>query len=196
MTKSKIYQILILVVIFLIVSFTYYYFYNNKNVNQSNNEIKNSIKNEFLNNTNGSKIQDIFYISKDKDGNSYEIKSENAEIFQEDAYMLKLSKVSAIIKIEGSGIVKIYSGSAIYNKNNLNTYFYNNVRMDYNEHKITSEDIYMNFENKNIKVTGNVNYINDKSNLNDDIVEMDLLTKISKIYMKNKTDKIKANIIN
>jgi len=196
MTKSKIYQILILVVIFLIVSFTYYYFYNNKNVNQSNNEIKNSIKNEFLNNTNGSKIQDIFYISKDKDGNSYEIKSENAEIFQEDAYMLKLSKVSAIIKIEGSGIVKIYSGSAIYNKNNLNTYFYNNVRMDYNEHKITSEDIYMNFENKNIKVTGNVNYINDKSNLNADIVEMDLLTKISKIYMKNKTDKIKANIIN
>ena len=196
MTKSKIYQILILVVIFLIVSFTYYYFYNNKNVNQSNNEIKNSIKNEFLNNTNGSKIQDIFYISKDKDGNSYEIKSENAEIFQEDAYMLKLSKVSAIIKIEGSGIVKIYSGSAIYNKNNLNTYFYNNVRMDYNEHKITSEDIYMNFENKNIKVTGNVNYINAKSNLNADIVEMDLLTKISKIYMKNKTDKIKANIIN
>jgi len=196
MTKSKIYQILILVVIFLIVSFTYYYFYNNKNVNQSNNEIKNSIKNEFLNNTNGSKIQDIFYISKDKDGNSYEIKSENAEIFQEDVYMLKLSKVSAIIKIEGSGIVKIYSGSAIYNKNNLNTYFYNNVRMDYNEHKITSEDIYMNFENKNIKVTGNVNYINDKSNLNADIVEMDLLTKISKIYMKNKTDKIKANIIN
>jgi len=196
MIKSKIYQILILVVIFLIVSFTYYYFYNNKNVNQSNNEIKNSIKNEFLNNTNGSKIQDIFYISKDKDGNSYEIKSENAEIFQEDAYMLKLSKVSAIIKIEGSGIVKIYSGSAIYNKNNLNTYFYNNVRMDYNEHKITSEDIYMNFENKNIKVTGNVNYINDKSNLNADIVEMDLLTKISKIYMKNKTDKIKANIIN
>jgi len=196
MTKSKIYQILILVVIFLIVSFTYYYFYNNKNVNQSNNEIKNSIKNEFLNNTNGSKIQDIFYISKDKDGNSYEIKSENAEIFQEDVYMLKLSKVSAIIKIEGSGIVKIYSGSAIYNKNNLNTYFYNNVRMDYNEHKITSEDIYMNFENKNIKVTGNVNYINAKSNLNADIVEMDLLTKISKIYMKNKTDKIKANIIN
>ena len=196
MTKSKIYQILILVVIFLIVSLTYYYFYNNKNINQSNNEIKNSIETEFLNNTNGSKIEDIFYISTDKDGNSYEIKSENAEIFQEDVYLLKLSKVSAIIKIEGSGIVKIYSGSAIYNKNNLNTYFYNNVRMDYNEHKITSEDIDMNFENKNIKVTGNVNYINNKSNLNADIVEMDLLTKISKIYMKNKTDKIKANIIN
>ena len=68
--------------------------------------------------------------------------------------------------------------------------------MDYNEHKITSEDIDMNFENKNIKVTGNVNYINNKSNLNADIVEMDLLTKISKIYMKNKTDKIKANIVN
>ena len=196
MTKSKIYQILILVVIFLILSFTYYNFYNNKNISQSSNDVKNSIETEFLSNTNGSQIQDIYYISTDKNGNSYEINSENAEIFQEDVYLLKLSKVSAIIKIKGSGIIKINSGSAIYNKNNLNTYFYNNVRMDYNEHKITSEDIDMNFENKNIKVTGNVNYINNKSNLNADIVEMDLLTKISKIYMKNKTDKIKANIIN
>ena len=54
----------------------------------------------------------------------------------------------------------------------------------------------MNYVSKNIKITGNVNYLNNNNFFNADIIEMDMLTKSSRIYMKKKTDKIKALVFN
>jgi len=98
--------------------------------------------------------------------------------------------------LKKSGIINISSKNALYNRVNLNTYFYEDVNLDFNEHSLKSYDLNMNYVSKNIKITGNVNYLNNNNFFNADIIEMDMLTKSSRIYMKKKTDKIKALVFN
>tara|TARA_B100001109_G_C18829993_1_gene459015 strand:- start:256 stop:846 length:591 start_codon:yes stop_codon:yes gene_type:complete len=196
MSKSTIYQIIILVSILLIVIFTYYSFFY-KNINQNLTDLKNQkLENQIVNNEVGSKIDEIYYISKDEKGNSYEITAMNGELDPQNLNILKLKDVRAIIIIKNSGTINISSKNALYNRDNLNTYFYQDVNLNFNEHIIASEIIDMNYIEKNIKISENVSYKNNNNFLNTDIIEIDMLTKISKIYMKNKKDKIKAQIFN
>ena len=196
MSKSTIYQIIILVSILLIVIFTYYSFFYKK-INQNLTDLKNQkLENQIVNNEVGSKIDEIYYISKDEKGNSYEITAMNGELDPQNLNILKLKDVRAIIIIKNSGTINISSKNALYNRDNLNTYFYQDVNLNFNEHIIASEIIDMNYIEKNIKISENVSYKNNNNFLNTDIIEIDMLTKISKIYMKNKKDKIKAQIFN
>ena len=98
--------------------------------------------------------------------------------------------------MQNSGIVYISSRNAIYNRENLNTYFYDSVQLNFNDHDVNSDEIDMNYISKNLKIAGNVKYNNNRNYLKADVVEMDLLTKISKIYMKNKKSKIMGKIVN
>ena len=175
---------------------TYYFFFYNQNKQPNFNERSQSKNKEISNNEGGSKIDDLYYISTDKSGNSYEITSESGELDPDKGDVIKLKNVKAIINIKNSGIIYISSKFALYNRDNLNTYFYDDVDLNFNQHYITSSDIEMNYVNKNIKISGNVNYKNDNNHLNADIIEMNLLTKVSKIYMKKKTDRVKALILN
>ena len=196
MAKSTIYQIFILIFIILIIFFTYYSFFYSKNSSTSIIKPNENINSQKFNEEVGSKIEDIYYVSKDEDGNSYEIIADNGELNQKSLDIIKLTNVKATISIKNSGIIYISSKNALYNRVNLNTYFYENVNLDYNEHIITSEDMNMNYVNKDIKISGNVNYVNNENTLNADVIEMDMLTKVSRIYMKKNTDKIKAIIFN
>ncbi len=196
MSRSTIYQILILFLIFLIMISTYYFFFNNQNKQPNLNESSQSKNMEISNNESGNTIDDLYYISTDKSGNSYEITSESGELDPDKGDVIKLKNVKAIINIKNSGIVYISSKFAHYNRDNLNTYFYDDVDLNFNQHYISSNDIEMNYVNKNIKISGNVNYKNDNNHLNADIIEMNLLTKVSKIYMKKRTDRVKALILN
>jgi len=196
MAKSTIYQIFILIFIILIIFFTYYSFFYSKNSSTSIIKPNENINSQKFNEEVGSKIEDIYYVSKDEDGSSYEIIADNGELNQKSLDIIKLTNVKATINIKNSGIIYISSKNALYNRVNLNTYFYENVNLDYNEHIITSEDMNMNYVNKDIKISGNVNYVNNENTLNADVIEMDMLTKVSRIYMKKNTDKIKAIIFN
>ena len=196
MSKSTLYQTLILAFIMLIIIFTYYSFFYKKN-NQSFTELDNqNLKDQKLNNETSSKIDDIYYISKDEKGNSYEITAMTGELDTQNLNIIKLKNVKAIVLIKNSGTINISSKNALYNRDNLNTYFYEDVNLNFNDHIMTSEIVDMNYIEKNIKISENVSYKNNNNFLNTDIIEIDMLTKISKIYMKNKKDKIKAQIFN
>ena len=196
MSKSTLYQTLILAFIMLIIIFTYYSFFYKKN-NQSFTELDNqNLKDQKLNNETSSKIDDIYYISKDEKGNSYEITAMTGELDTQNLNIIKLKNVKAIVLIKNSGTINISSKNALYNRDNLNTYFYEDVNLNFNDHIMTSEIVDMNYIEKNIKISENVSYKNSNNFLKTDIIEIDMLTRISKIYMKNKTDKIKGLIIN
>ena len=196
MSKSTLYQTLILAFIMLIIIFTYYSFFYKKN-NQSFTELDNqNLKDQKLNNETSSKIDDIYYISKDEKGNSYEITAMTGELDTQNLNIIKLKNVKAIVLIKNSGTINISSKNALYNRDNLNTYFYEDVNLNFNDHIMTSEIVDMNYIEKNIKISENVSYKNSKNFFKTDIIEIDMLTRISKIYMKNKTDKIKGLIIN
>jgi lipopolysaccharide assembly outer membrane protein LptD (OstA) len=151
----------------------------------------NSLKTEDSN-----RIEELNYSSNDNHGNIYEIFSETGVIDKDNIDLLILKKVKAVINIKNSGIVYVYSDFAKYNKSNLNTHFYENVILEFNEHNISSNNIYLNYVQKEFKISDNINYHDKNNKMTADVIEFNLLTKVSKIYMLDKNDKIKVLIKN
>ena len=141
-------------------------------------------------------ISKLTYKSLDDNGNVYEIKSDSGFIQKNDNNTLLLKKVEAKILIYNYGTVYIFSDNALYNKVSLDTHFYENVNLKYHNHDIKSDDLYLEYSEKKVKISNNVHYESQNSKLIADEITMNLLTKVSKIYMTNKKKKVKAIINN
>ena len=189
MSSKLLIQLSITLLIALILLVFYYFFFANDNtfVKEDKVDVDNQINN---------KIVDLEYTANDIDGNSYIINSEYGEISDLDSNELKLQNVKAIIEIKNSESVIILSDYANYNKLTLNTYFYDNVKLTYIGHLITSDKMFLNYLNKDINIQENVVYEGYNNKLLADIIEIDLVTKFSKIYMLDKYGKVKVNIKN
>ena len=193
MRTSLLIQTTILLIVIVIIFASYkFFFYENqtKEVNILTRTEKNDIKKE------DNLIEDLNYNSSDENGNIYEINSKSGVIDEKDINILYLKNVKAVIKIKNSGVVNVYSDFAKYNKSNLNTHFYENVSLKFRDHNIASNNIYLNYLEKKIKITNNISYYDKNNKMTADVIEFDLLTKMSKIYMLEKTNKIKGLIKN
>tara|TARA_B100001250_G_C19727768_1_gene756913 strand:- start:21 stop:602 length:582 start_codon:yes stop_codon:yes gene_type:complete len=193
MRTSLLIQTTILLIVIVIIFASYkFFFYENqtKEVNILTRTEKNDIKKE------DNLIEDLNYNSSDENGNVYEINSESGVIDEKDINILYLKNVKAVIKIKNSGVVNVYSDFAKYNKSNLNTHFYENVSLKFRDHNIASNNIYLNYLEKKIKITNNISYYDKNNKMTADVIEFDLLTKMSKIYMMDKANKIKGLIKN
>ena len=189
MSSKLLIQLSITLLIALILLVFYYFFFTSDNtfVKGDKVDVDNQINN---------KIVDLKYTAEDMDGNSYIIHSEYGKISDLDSNELKLQGVKAIIEIKNSENVIILSDYANYNKVTLNTYFYDNVKLTYIGHIITSDKMFLNYVNKDINIQENVVYEGYNNKLLADIIEIDLVTKFSKIYMLDKYGKVKVNIKN
>ena len=189
MSSKLLIQLSITLLIALILLVFYYFFFTNDNtfIKEDKVDVDNQINN---------KIVDLKYTANDIDGNSYIINSEYGEISDLDGNELKLQGVKAEIEIKNSESVIILSDYANYNKVTLNTYFYDNVKLTYIGHLITSDKMFLNYVNKDINIQENVVYEGYNNKLLADIIEIDLVTKFSKIYMLDKYGKVKVNIKN
>jgi len=185
-SKSLIQSGIVLVIaIILLVNYLIFFNKNDNLVKLNITEINNNIDN---------KILDLKYNAIDEDGNSYIIESEAGKITENDKNVLLLEKVTGIIKIKDSENIIILSDFANYNKVSLDTYFYGNVRLSYDEHLIDSDELFVNYIDKNISIRNNVHYKSYKNKLKADILEIDLVTKFSKIYMLDKQKKVKVEL--
>ena len=189
MSSKLLIQLSITLLIALILLIFYFFFFTNNKalIKEGNIDVDNQINN---------KIVDLKYTANDIDGNSYIINSEYGEISDLDSNELKLQNVKAIIEIKNSESVIILSDYANYNKLTLNTYFYDNVKLTYSGHLVTSDQMFLNYVNKDINIKENVVYEGYDNKLLADIIEIDLVTKFSKIYMLDKYGKVKVNIKN
>tara|TARA_B100000965_G_scaffold225111_1_gene188431 strand:+ start:262 stop:846 length:585 start_codon:yes stop_codon:yes gene_type:complete len=194
MRKTLLIQTIILSFIILIIFFSYRFFFDEKQNSEKNLLTKSEENN--IEKKEGNLIEDLNYNSRDENGNSYEISSKTGMIDEKNINILYLKKVKGIINIKNSGIVSIYSDFAKYNKSNLNTHFYENVILKFKDHNITSHNIYLNYLTKKIKITNNISYYDNDNKITADVMEFDLLTKMSKIYMLDKNNKIKGLIKN
>ena len=193
MRTSLLIQTTILLIVIVIIFASYkFFFYENqtKEVKILTKTEKNDIKKD------DNLIEDLNYNSSDENGNVYEINSESGVIDEKDINILYLKNVKAVIKIKNSGVVNVYSDFAKYNKSNLNTHFYENVSLNFKDHNIASNNIYLNYLEKKIKITNNISYYDKNNKMTADVIEFDLLTKMSKIYMLDKANKIKGIIKN
>ena len=192
MRKSLLIQASILTAIIIIIFFSYKFFFYESQNNQFNllsKTNKNNIEKEDDN-----VIEDLNYNSSDERGNIYEIFSETGMVDKENIDILHLKKVRAVVNIKNYGIINVYSDFAKYNKYNLNTHFYENVSLKFKDNNITSNNIYLDYIEKKIKITDNINYYDKDNKMTADIIEYDLLTKTSRIYMLDETSKIKGLI--
>ena len=194
MRKSLLIQTTILSLIIIIIFFSYRFFlYERQNKEE---KFLGKIDKNIIEKKDANKIEDLNYSSTDNNGNIYEIFSKTGILDKEDINILYLKKVKAIIKIKNSGTINLYSDFAKYNKSNLNTHFYENVKIKFKDHNLTSSNVYLNYIKKKIKIANNINYYDKDNKMTADIIEYDLLTKISKVYMLDQNKKVKVLIKN
>ena len=195
MSKQLKIQLGIFVLIVVLFSYFYYSVSKEDNIEKKNLSLSNLDTKE-VNENFSNKISDIKYKSSDKTGNQYEISSASGESEIENPEVLNLEDVEGKISILNKETVLIYSDFAKYDKDSLNTHFYGNVRLIYGNHNINSDDLFLNFFDKQTLVKNNIYYTDQQNKLFADIIEIDLMTKISKVYMLEKQKKILVEIKN
>ena len=137
-------------------------------------------------------IENVNYITKDADGNEYLVNSEIGEIDYNNPNIIYLTNVTAVIKLKDSENVNIISDFGKYNTENFDTIFSKNVIIDYQENKITGEYLDFSPNRNSMIVSKNVIYTNLENILKADVIEIDLKTKDTKIYMYEDKKKVRV----
>ena len=140
-------------------------------------------------------IKDVSYRSNDAKGNEYVLNANEGQIDINNDKVIFLKGVEATITMASSEIIKIQSKFGKYNINNYDTIFSENVLIEYKDNKIKGN--YLDFSlNRNLLIISkNVVYLNQKNLLRADVVEINISTKDTKIFMyeEEKKVKIKSN---
>ncbi len=187
--KKKIFIQLFLFSLFLFLSIVSYYKYFNKeskNLTEVTQDIDLNKKNNETN-----LITNLKYFSIDKKGNKYEITSEYGEIDTNNPDLIMMKNVKAIIEIYNSEPIIITSNFAKYNVKNYDTSFKGNILVKHADNKLNGENLDLSFQNNLMSMYNNIIYQNPDTKLLADKLEIDLITKDSKIFMNNKENKIK-----
>jgi hypothetical protein len=151
-------------------------------------EIKPKSTEELVNNSNI--IENVNYKTRDGKGNEYVINAIKGEIDYSNSNIIYLTKVNALIKLSNSEIITITSDYGKYNSENFDTIFSKNVIINYLENEIVGEYLDFSILRNTMIITKNVKYSNSKNTLFADVIEMDIKTKDTKIYMHEGLKKV------
>lgn len=135
-------------------------------------------------------MKDVNYLSTDAKGNQYIINAAEGEIDYSNQNIIYLKDVNAIIYLKNSNNIEITSDYGKYNTNNYETIFSKNVIINYLDNKITSEYLDFSIKRNSMIISKNVIYTNLENMLEADVVEIDITTKDTKIYMHNNKEKV------
>ena len=191
MYKKILIQFLLLITIFIIVFSTFFLYFNKKEKLKASNLPIIKEKESLIDDETGTLIKDINYSFSDLSGNYYELMSKVGKIDINNSDKIFMTNVVATIYLVDSSPVKITSKYANYNKINHETSFFENVKVTHLIHKATSENLDISFNDNLASMYNNIVYNKPGTNLKADRLEIDLITKNSKIFMDNKTEKIK-----
>ena len=165
------------------VFFIFYFFLKQKN----NKEIPVAEINE---NYNSNLLEDIKYVAKDADGNEYIIIAENGEIDLDNSDVIFLEKVYSLIKLKNSDEINIYSDFGKYNSSNYDTIFSKNVVITYLDNKITGEYLDFSLSQNRMLISRDVIFTNSENILRSDVIELNINSKDTKIFMYEENKKV------
>ena len=181
------YRYFIFLTIFLVGSFFIYsnYFHKEKANLNKNLEV------EEEKSSNSNIIKDIKYSSKDLKGNEYIILADEGEIDLDNSDIIFLKEVKAFINlIENNETITVVSDFGKYNSINYDTIFSQNVKIKYQDNTIIGDYLDFSMMKNLLIISKNVVYTNPNNILKADVVELDTITKDTKIFMYNSTDKV------
>ena len=143
--------------------------------------------------SNSNIIKDIKYSSKDLKGNEYTITADEGEIDLNNTNIIFLKNVIAYIKlIKNDEIIKISSNFGKYNTVSYDKIYTKTVEIDYIDNNLTGDYLDFSMMNNLLIMSKNVIYTNPNNILKADVVELDTITKDTKIFMYNSTEKVEV----
>jgi len=175
-----------IVLLSLIIFLTYIFFYTYLKKDDKTVEKENTDRQ-----TKTDVITDIEYLSKDDDGNTYVIKAKNGIIDAENQDLIHLKNVKAEINFDVNKKIFITAKKATYNNDNFNTKFSDNVKLSYDYHNLECNNIDLIFSENYAKLFGNIKYMNNFTKLLADQIEIDLISRKTKISMYDANNKVK-----
>jgi LPS export ABC transporter protein LptC len=176
--------IFIIIIFFIVLIYVYFKYLEEEKITEI--EPKNSDDISYSSNI----IEDVYYSSKDTKGNEYIIKASQGEIDFKQNDIIYLTNVIALIKLTNSNDVEITSKYGKYNSNNLDTIFSKNVVINYLENKIIGEYLDFSMKRDSMIISRDVVYTNLENILTADVIEIDVNTKDTKIFMHKNNEKV------
>ncbi len=155
--------------------------------------VKNKIeKNEVTKNEIKNLVKDVEYISMDERGNRFYLLANSGKTNKNNTDILDLINVRGKITSDLRDTIYIVSDYAQYNSINLNSKFYENVIINYQDKKITCVNFDINMESNKAIAYNNVLITDPKSIMKAGMVEFDLETKDININPEVSSDKIEV----
>ena len=202
--KILIQSFLVLLLILLnIVVFNYYY-QNDLKKDETNLKNNNDKKKDTQVNKDDL-IENLKYTSNNSKGDIYELFADFGKADLENPNLMFLTNVKGTIKSKNKSDVLLVSDYANFNTKNFETTFISNVKISRNDEIITGNELYLvldleeNDEKDNLikeenllRMSDDVSFVKPGYSLKADVVEIDLITKNSKIYMKDNIKKVTA----
>ena len=153
-------------------------------------EVKNNntnLKKEKINKTEiDNTVKDIEYLTTDKRGNKYKILATSGRTNSEDKNILDLDNVRGVITSKERSTVYITSDFAEYNSSNLNSNFYQNVVINYEDKEITCDFFDVNMKTNIAIAYNNVVVTDPQSIMKAGKIILDIETKDININPNNK----------
>ena len=184
--------ILLILVIFLFFFIKNTFFITNQNIVDLDSEKKSEITQLDLDENLSNIIVNLSYRSVDTNGNEYFLNADSGETSKEDANIVVLKNVKAIIKLKNKSNIYIYSDFAKYNSENYNTFFYKNVRGDYENNNIICDNLDLLIKDNLAILYNNINIIGNDSSANADQIVLNLSNGNIDIKMFDEKRKIKV----
>ena len=202
MGKRNIIQILLFILLILTTFVIFNIFYKTDKTIKSTKKIEIDISEETKSQDSNNVIQDIRYTSNNNNGDILEILADYGEPSAEISNLMFLTKVVANITIKNKSNIKLTSDYANFNTKTFETTFFNNVKIFRNDETIFGNELYLVFDQNEEKLKNNTNVDQNLIRilhdviikkpgyiLKADVIEIDLITKNTKIYMNNQNDR-------
>ena len=185
--RSLNYRVFIFIII---IALSFFFIYSNYFQKEKNNQNIN-FEVEEESSTNSNIIKDIKYSSKDLKGNEYIILADEGEIDLDNSDIIFLKNVKAFINlIEKNETITVISDFGKYNTINYDTIFSQNVKIQYLDNAIIGDYLDFSMKKNLLIISKNVVYTNPNNILKADVIELDTITKDTKIFMYNSQDKV------
>ena len=139
-------------------------------------------------------VKDIEYLTTDKSGNKYKILATSGRTNSENKNILDLDNVRGEITSEDKSTVYIISDFAEYNSSNLQSNFYQNVVVNYEDKEITCDYLDVDMQTNIAIAYNNVVVRDPQSIMKAGKIILNIETKVININPDNKKDKVTVTI--
>ena len=127
-------------------------------------------------------LVNITYDSVDKEGRKYIIKAESGLFNEQEPDIVFMNNANAKIVLLDGSIIYIKSSTAEYNSLNYDTKFQKDVKLKFLEHNVFCNNLNIFFQDNLLEAYNDLIYKNLDIIMLADKIEIDLLTKNSKIF--------------